>query len=44
MRQQAQRFRAELHDGYVEALNENGDGFVANTGSTSVKARTVLLG
>jgi thioredoxin reductase (NADPH) len=29
MRLQAQRFGAELHDGYVRALNKDGDGFIA---------------
>jgi thioredoxin reductase (NADPH) len=35
MRQQARRFGAELHDGYVRALNKDGAGFIANTGSIS---------
>src|SRR5207248_2813333 len=43
MRLQAQRFGAELHDGYVRALYKDGDGFIASTGSTSVRARAVLL-
>ena len=43
MRQQAERFGAKLHEGRVEALRKSGNIFVANTGSNSVEARTVLL-
>jgi thioredoxin reductase (NADPH) len=43
MRQQAHRFGAECRDAYVEKLEQAAGGFVANTGSGSITARSVLL-
>jgi thioredoxin reductase (NADPH) len=43
MRQQAHRFGAELHHDQVETLDNIRGGFIANTASRSVTARSVLL-
>jgi thioredoxin reductase (NADPH) len=43
MRQQAHRFDVEVRDAYVGTLEKVADGFVADTGSGSVMARSVLL-
>jgi thioredoxin reductase (NADPH) len=43
MRQQAHRFSVEFCDAYVGTLEQIEHGFVANTGSASITARTVLL-
>jgi thioredoxin reductase (NADPH) len=43
MREQAQRYGAEIADAFVTRLDDNGGGFEANWGERSVAAKTVLL-